>query len=132
MTAEGQLKGKVLDIGAWYPAGCPKRFFDDYTGIDIQPGKAVDYVMSAYDISKKFEKESFDVVLCMNVLEHVPDIAGVLEQVNYVLKPGGYFFISMPEFGFPVHNYPGDYWRASLSAVREYIMKGYDICYIKR
>ena len=36
-----------------------------------------------------FEDDFFDVAHCHNVLMHVPDTAGVLEEIKRVLKPGG-------------------------------------------
>lgn len=118
---------KTLDIGAWYRTANIKRFFNNYTGIDLQPGGSVDFIMSAYDIDKKFEKNSFEVVLCLNVLEHIADIKAVLQQVDYVLKKGGYFIVSMPYIDFPLHNYPSDYWRCTEASMREFIMKGFEI-----
>jgi 2-polyprenyl-6-hydroxyphenyl methylase/3-demethylubiquinone-9 3-methyltransferase len=37
------------------------------------------------------ENESFDVVVCVDVLEHVDDLSEVLREVARVLKPGGLF-----------------------------------------
>lgn len=37
---------------------------------------------------------SFDVVTCMEMLEHVPDPASIIESVAKLLKPGGHAFFS--------------------------------------
>lgn len=37
------------------------------------------------------ENESFDIVVCVDVLEHVDDLSAVLKEVERVLKPGGLF-----------------------------------------
>ncbi|MEE2787608.1 MAG: bifunctional 2-polyprenyl-6-hydroxyphenol methylase/3-demethylubiquinol 3-O-methyltransferase UbiG [Myxococcota bacterium] len=37
------------------------------------------------------EDHSFDIVVCVDVLEHVADLDQVLDEVNRVLKPGGLF-----------------------------------------
>ncbi len=38
-----------------------------------------------------FDEDSFDVVACVDVLEHVNDLAEVLAEVARVLRPGGWF-----------------------------------------
>ena len=38
--------------------------------------------------------ESFDVVTCMEMLEHVPDPASVVKSCAVVVKPGGWLFFS--------------------------------------
>lgn len=42
----------------------------------------------------------FDVVICSEVLEHIEDYGGVLEEINRVLKPSGVFAATVPAF-FP-------------------------------
>jgi 2-polyprenyl-3-methyl-5-hydroxy-6-metoxy-1,4-benzoquinol methylase len=41
-------------------------------------------------------KEKFDVILCSNVLEHLVDPGAVLERLQKLLKPDGYFVIALP------------------------------------
>jgi 2-polyprenyl-6-hydroxyphenyl methylase / 3-demethylubiquinone-9 3-methyltransferase len=40
------------------------------------------------------EPETFDVVTCMEMLEHVPDPASVVRACGALVKPGGWVFIS--------------------------------------
>ena len=47
-----------------------------------------------------FADDSFDVVICSEVLEHIPDFEGVLAEIDRVLKPGGIFAATVPAF-FP-------------------------------
>jgi SAM-dependent methyltransferase len=43
-----------------------------------------------------FMDESFDAVLCMNALHHVPSYAAALREIHRVLKPGGRAVFSEP------------------------------------
>lgn len=43
-----------------------------------------------------FADGSFDAVVCSEVLEHIHDYRGVLEEITRVLKPGGRFVASVP------------------------------------
>jgi SAM-dependent methyltransferase len=42
-----------------------------------------------------FEDELFDVVLCLGVLEYVPDLDRAFDEVVRVLRPNGMFVFSM-------------------------------------
>jgi 2-polyprenyl-3-methyl-5-hydroxy-6-metoxy-1,4-benzoquinol methylase len=38
----------------------------------------------------------YDMALCMDVLEHIPDDIGLLRRINRALKPGGYLVLHVP------------------------------------
>jgi len=95
---------RVLDVGCG--AGFLTNFLSehgfDVTGVDLadkalavaadrDTTRKVKYqVGNAYELP--FEKESFDAVCSMDVLEHVEDPARVIAEAARVLKPGGQFF----------------------------------------
>jgi SAM-dependent methyltransferase len=54
--------------------------------------------------------EMADLVLCTQVLEHVPQPAAVLAEAWRVLRPGGVLLLSAPFF-WPLHEEPHDYYR---------------------
>ena len=57
-------------------------------------GLEIDYrVTSAEDIAQS-QPGSFDVVTCMEMLEHVPDPEKIIAACAQVLKPGGFAFFS--------------------------------------
>ncbi|GAA5316232.1 MAG: class I SAM-dependent methyltransferase [Candidatus Pelagadaptatus aseana] len=43
-----------------------------------------------------FADDSFDKVICSEVLEHIPDYKGVLKEIKRVLKPDGLLAVSVP------------------------------------
>jgi len=47
-----------------------------------------------------FEDHAFDVVICSEVLEHIPDDHKAIEEIVRVLKPGELLAVSVPRF-FP-------------------------------
>lgn len=47
-----------------------------------------------------FADDSFDKIICSEVLEHIPDYPAVLREIRRVLRTGGTFATSVPRF-FP-------------------------------
>jgi len=75
------------------------------TGIDLsaksleaaknhQGNLSIDYqLISAEDFALQ-KPESFDVITCMEMLEHVPDPASIIQSCYQLLKPQGKLFLS--------------------------------------
>jgi 2-polyprenyl-6-hydroxyphenyl methylase/3-demethylubiquinone-9 3-methyltransferase len=53
-------------------------------------GSRVDYLVGMGE-HLPFQGTAFDVVVCVDVLEHVRDLAAVIAEVRRVLRPGGLF-----------------------------------------
>jgi 2-polyprenyl-6-hydroxyphenyl methylase / 3-demethylubiquinone-9 3-methyltransferase len=77
------------------------------TGIDLAPrvldvarlhliesGRKVDYREVGAEALAAQAPASFDVVTCMEMLEHVPDPGSVVSAIATLLKPGGRVFLS--------------------------------------
>ena len=111
-----RLNGKCLDVGAFNVNGCIRDCFADYTGLDMRPGPNVDIVAMANAIP--FPDDTFDVVTCLETLEHDPDPFGSIREMRRVLKPGGALVLTVPGIGFPRHDYPSDYWRMTEDGLR--------------
>ena len=47
-------------------------------------------------LSLPFENDSFDIVICSEVLEHIRDYQSVLKEIERVLRGGGFFCASVP------------------------------------
>jgi SAM-dependent methyltransferase len=96
--------GSLLDIGAGRPCETmPDMSFlrylnrPDAVGMDIRPltGPFKSVVGSILKIP--FPDHSFDNIVAMEVIEHVDDVAGALDEVRRVLKPGGTFIMTTPD-----------------------------------
>lgn len=44
-----------------------------------------------------FENNSYDIILCNHVLEHIPDDTKAMQELFRVLKPGGYGVFQIPQ-----------------------------------
>jgi len=106
----GGLSGKrVLDVGcgggilAEAMAGAGAQV----SGIDLsekalkvaqlhlyESGRQVDYQLSSAEAYADAHAGEFDVVTCMEMLEHVPDPASVVAACSRLVKPGGWVFFS--------------------------------------
>lgn len=78
-----------------------------YVSGDIAPTNATAVVLDANSLPIK--SGAFDVVMALEVLEHMPDPQKMLDEASRVLRAGGRLIITVP-FMFGVHDYR-DYHR---------------------
>lgn len=94
------LKGSILDIGS------KNRIYDHFlnqkpVSIDIIENKEKE--VNFGDVNDlKFPDNSFDNVVCLEVLEYVSDINISVKEISRVVKPQGVFICSIP-FMYRVH-----------------------------
>ncbi|MDH7452622.1 bifunctional 2-polyprenyl-6-hydroxyphenol methylase/3-demethylubiquinol 3-O-methyltransferase UbiG [Luteimonas composti] len=60
----------------------------------LESGVEVDYRVQSVEALASAEPGSFDVVTCMEMLEHVPDPGAILAACATLLRPGGRLFVS--------------------------------------
>jgi ubiquinone/menaquinone biosynthesis C-methylase UbiE len=69
-------------------------------GVDLEPRVAanpyLDEAMVAGAEAIPYPDESFDLVFCDNVLEHLPDPEAAFREIHRILKPGGVFLFKTP------------------------------------
>ncbi len=81
----------------------------------LETGARIDYeIIAAEDLAAR-EPQSFDVVTCMEMLEHVPDPAQTIQACARLVKPGGHVFFST------LNRNPKSYLFAIIGA--EYILR---------
>ncbi len=72
-----------------------------YLSVDLRPGPGVDVVADALTWEPP---ESFDAVLCTNVLEHVEDWRALVGRAYDLLVSGGVFVVATVCDPFPAHS----------------------------
>jgi 2-polyprenyl-3-methyl-5-hydroxy-6-metoxy-1,4-benzoquinol methylase len=106
-------KARVLDIGSGRGVALfwLARHHPDWTliGIELDPVMAGSSRMAAKrggwanltfvqdSATNLFEEKWYDLVLCVDVLEHITDDVGLLRQIARALKPGGYLVLHVPK-----------------------------------
>jgi 2-polyprenyl-6-hydroxyphenyl methylase/3-demethylubiquinone-9 3-methyltransferase len=80
----------------------------------LESGVEVDYRLVSAEALAQASPASFDVVTCMEMLEHVPDPAAIVDACSRLVKPGGHVFFST------INRNPKSYLFAVLGA--EYVL----------
>ncbi len=125
-----QLGGKILDVGCGNKPYMDLFSGDDYVGLEIdtpanRANKRADYFYAGEVFP--FPDQSFDSILCNQVLEHVftPDL--FLGEIFRVLKPGGQLLLTVP-FVWDEHEQPWDYARYTSFGLKSLLEKnGLDV-----
>lgn len=124
---------QLLDIGSGFgrtfvyldAAGIGERF--EFLGMDIDPGRKDDvfaenpYTIVAGDAESplRFERDSFDVVVCEQLLEHLHNPHQLISEIHRILRPGGLFVCGVPTFPEPIA-------KLRRAMVRRYGLRGSD------
>jgi 2-polyprenyl-6-hydroxyphenyl methylase/3-demethylubiquinone-9 3-methyltransferase len=127
----GKLGGKsVVDVGCGggILAEAMARLGATVTGIDLsekplkvaqlhllESGLAVDYRLTSAEDFAIQNEQRFDIVTCMELLEHVPDPASTVAACATLVRPGGRVFFST------INRNPKSYLFAVIGA--EYLLK---------
>lgn len=104
------LEGRILDVG------CGKKPYrkwlnskNEYLSLDVTPDSEPDILVMPVE-QWQIESESFDAVICTQVLEHVAQPEQLLHEIHRILKPNGVIILTIP-FIYHEHDSPNDYWR---------------------
>ena len=123
LTSEEVENRTVIEIGSLDENGSLRPLIEvlkpaSYVGVDIKGGPGVDVICDAEKIIEKFGRESFDIVLSTELIEHVRDWKKVISNLKNICKPNGKILITTRSRGFPYHGFPYDFWRYDASDLK--------------
>ncbi len=88
-----------------------------FLGVDLQAGANVDRVLDICGPPRRLKaslgEAAFDLVLCCHVLEHTQDPWRAARNIESLLRPGGFVFVSAA-WSQAFHATPDDLWRFSV------------------
>ncbi len=100
--------GRLLDIGTGSGAmlARARRLGYEVSGVDFDAPlvewlEFQDYDVHCVDVNSEslpFEPRSIDVVTCCDAIEHLIDPGHAVDEAKRVLKPGGRFYVSTPNY----------------------------------
>jgi ubiquinone/menaquinone biosynthesis C-methylase UbiE len=97
---------RILDIGCGTGAMSQKMTaWGEVTSADFSP-LALDFcrrrrltrVCEADAMDLPFEDDLFDVIVALDILEHLPDDCAAMREFHRVLRPGGYVVATVPAY----------------------------------
>ncbi|MDH5266786.1 MAG: methyltransferase domain-containing protein [Candidatus Bathyarchaeota archaeon] len=109
MAKNSPRGGLALDIGCGENPYTFQKYFSNYIGMDINisvlkkvsqdlPGASL---ICASGSGAPFRDESFDLIICTEVLEHLVNPEEMISEIGRVLTRGGKAVISIPSLSLP-------------------------------
>ncbi len=83
---------RILDVG------CGSNKMPGSIGIDCRPFAGVDVVHDLESIPWPFAADSFDLLVCTHVIEHMSDVGRFLREIHRISADGAEIRIATPHF----------------------------------
>ena len=94
-TSASTSSRSILDVG------CGQNKVVGAIGIDSNPRSHADVIHDLGVFPYPFENDRFDEIVCRHVLEHVPDVIGLITELHRITKAGGRLKIVTPHYSNP-------------------------------
>ncbi len=122
------FKGDLLDVGCgrmpYKEILLENSDIDSYKGVDINSALVYDAAVKPdfyWDgVTLPFDSNSFNSVIATEVLEHCPNPNVILEEILRVLKPDGFFLLTVP-FLWSLHEVPNDEYRYTPFSLKRHL-----------
>lgn len=110
----------VLDYGA---GNSPYRDLvscNNFFSADVTQNKTctIDYIIQSDSKIKDIEDGAFDLILCMDVLEHIAKDDVAVAELNRMTRQEGYLIATVP-FIYREHEFPHDFRRYTSIGIRQ-------------
>lgn len=93
--------------------------------VDVARARGAGEVIAGSVLDMPFDSDSFDLSVCLDVIEHLEDDVGALRELRRVLAPGGSLLVTVPAYQWlwsghdEVNHHHRRYTRRSLQRVAE-------------
>jgi len=77
---------------------CGTNKYEGAVGVDNNSASNADICCDLDQFPYPFEDDEFDTVICLNAIEHLKDIAGVMKELHRICRAGAQIFILTPHF----------------------------------
>ena len=113
----------VLDVGGRLQPYRPllTSRTKSYIAVDLQQTELVNVLGSAELLP--FRDEQFDLVICTQVMEYLPEPGTAIAEILRVLRQGGHLFLSTPSV--LLRNNEKEYWRFLPQALK-YLLRNFE------
>lgn len=121
-----KLMGKVLEIGAYNLEQSAEKYFMqpkfEYNNLDISQSNIPNTIIADITDCKGIPDQTFDIVFCSDVFEHINRPWLAANEICRILKPNGYALV-FTVWSWRYHPLPIDYWRYSPECL-EFLFSG--------
>jgi ubiquinone/menaquinone biosynthesis C-methylase UbiE len=106
-----------------------KEIFDTFRGEKEKDNKKYDYQGDITNFTE-IEDESFDYVLCTEVLEHTPEPIKAIKELTRICKKGGQIILTA-SFTSGLHQEPFHFYSGFSPHFYEYVANKYNLLKVK-
>ena len=99
--------------------GCGEDYRKGWLNVDSRKNVKVDLIYDLDKLPYPFKKNQFDLVLTLDVLEHLKNPETTITDIKRILKPSGYLIITVPAY-----KYLFSYWDKMVGHKTRYSQKG--------
>jgi len=125
LEQQASFSGEVLDLGGkkikkrgtFRP---PERLTKNWHYLNFDFSEQPDIVADAHTLP--FQDNSFDWVICTEVLEYIAEPSKMIAEISRVLKPSGKMFLTSP-FLYQIHGKPHDLNRFTDEKIKSFLLQ---------